>query len=66
MAMGQFTDGKYFGMSSEILCIFDDDYHKAWENDLVTEEWEQEHFIDSYDYDMEEFEIVREQIKESL
>ena len=63
--MGQLENGNYFGLGDEWLVIFDANYHQAYLDGLTGGEtdWEEEHTIDSYYMDEDEFKIIKDQIK---
>ena len=63
VAMGKLKDNNYFGLSSEFLAIFDEDYHKAYLAEEDITEWEEEHRINYFDYYDEEYNIVASQVK---
>lgn len=63
VAMGKLKDNNYFGLSSEFLAVFDEDYHEAYLAEEDITEWEEEHRINYFDYYDEEYNIVASQVK---
>ena len=65
VAWGSFENNTYFSISSDILVIYDEDEYKLMYNDdFDAYTWEQEHIIESYSYECEEFKDVLEQLWE--
>lgn len=64
VAMGKLTNGSYFGLSSDCLVLFDEDYHQAYLDDKIADGWEDEHYTTYYRYDSEEYKEVANQIDE--
>lgn len=63
VAWGSFEDGTYFSISNDILVVYDEDEYKAMDNeDYDGYEWENEHTINSYSYQLDEFKNVLKQI----
>lgn len=66
VAMGTLENGKYFGLSNENLVIFDENYHLAYldmDSDDLTD-WEEEHAVEFYNEEEDEYYAVANQIKE--
>lgn len=63
VAWGSFEDGRYFAIGDEILLIYDEDEYKAMDNeDYDGYTWQNEHIIDSYSYELDEFKYVLKQV----
>ncbi len=63
VAWGSFEDGNYFAMGSEILLVYDEDEYIAMDReDYDGYTWQQQHCIDSYNYDSKEYDEVLMQI----
>ncbi len=63
VAWGQFNNGNYFAISSDILLIYDEDERKVMDaEDYDGYTWQQQHTIASYSYDTKEFAEVLNQL----
>lgn len=62
---GKLTSGLYFGLNEETLVVYNDDYHEAYmnqdEEDLY--QWQEDHIVNAFDADNEEYKIVANQSK---
>ena len=63
VAWGEFEDGNYFAIGSDLLLIYDEDEYAAMEEEGYDGyEWENQHTINSYSYGYGEFMNVLKQI----
>lgn len=63
VSWGSFKDGTYFAISSDILLIYDEDeYEEMNKSDYDGYAWEQQHCINSYNYDNKKYKEVLKQI----